>query len=272
VPRALKISILSPILPKRQGMSALPDAGEPTPRGSRLARWAVEQGGSAPPAAWLFGEPNDQARELAELRERLAEAEQRAVDAEAALPHLLALGQRTVNGLLSDARARGREIIDEARAQAALEAEAARVALEIEAKELDALRMAVACEAMGLEQVRTELEAGIAALQLGAGDPAGARPSRELAAAASDGDETPTDLESGPALPPPPAPADLVSVGMARSGAQPADAVSSRFADAWAQGEDEMMAEAFDRFFTAQIESDPMRDAAVDPVDDTDQH
>jgi hypothetical protein len=266
VPRVLKNSIWLPILPKRQGMSALPDAGEPTPRGSRLARWAVEHGSAPPPAAWLFGEPNDQARELAELRERLAEAEKRAEEAEAALPHLLGLGQRTVNGLLGDARARGREIIEEAKAQAALEAEHARQALALEAAELDSLRMAVACEAMGLEQVRAELEAGLAALQLTGGDPASAMPSRQLPAASTPAPGAVDDL-AGSTLPPPPAPDDLASVGMRRPSTS-ADTPSTRFADAWAQGEDDMLAEAFDRFFAAQIDDDPLRDAVVDPDPD----
>jgi hypothetical protein len=266
VPRTLKNSILAPIMPNRHGMSALPDSGESTPRESRFARWAAQQDGTPPPAAWLFGEPNNQAGELAELRERLAAAEKRAADAEEALPHLLALGQRTVNGLLNDARARGRQIIEDARAQAALEAAEERKALEREAGELDALRMAVACEAMGLEQVRAELEAGVAALQLNAGAASDVEPAtvpRQLGTGSAPLTSEVEEFE-GPPLPPPPSPADLVSVGMLRSASAPPDSPSSRFADAWAMGEDEMMVEAFDRFFTAHIETDPLRDAVID--------
>jgi hypothetical protein len=275
VPRTLRRSILAPILPNKHGMSAVPESGEPTPRGSRFARWAAQQDGS-PPAAWLFGDPSPQARELEELRERLAEAEKRAEEAEAALPHLLALGQRTVNGLLNDARARGRQIIEEARAQAEREAEEARTALQKEAAELDALRMAVACEAMGLEAVRNELEARVRELGLGEGDlrallarglPTAAPPAIEAAEPDLDepaGPAVPRSFGelSGPVLPPPPPPSELATVGLT-STPRP-DAASSRFAEAWAQGEDEMMAEAFDRFFAAEIESDPLRDAVIE--------
>ena len=291
MPRTLRNSILAPILPNRHGMSAVPDPDDSAHRGSRFARWAAQHNGTPPPAAWLFGEPNDQARELEELRERLAEAERRAEEAEAALPHLLALGQRTVNGLLNDARARGRQIIEEARAQAEVEAAEARKALEREASELDALRMAVACEAMGLESVRNELEARVKELGLGEGDlrdllarglPAAAPVEEADHAATSDphraagNPASALDEVAGPILPPPPPPADLIGMGLT-PGAAHADAPSSRFADAWARGEDEMMAEAFDRFFAAHIESDPLRDAVIDPsadapdVDDRDE-
>jgi hypothetical protein len=263
VARAVKNSIWSPLLPKRHGMSAVPEAeGHHPQRGSRLARWVGEHEGTPPPAKWLFGEPNDQAGELAELRERLAESERRAADAEAALPHLLALGQRTVNGLLNDARTRGRQIIEEARAQAAVEMERERQALALEAAELDALRMAVACEAMGLEQVRAELEAGLAALQLHASADVPSDGARELPAASA---VARAPDQGAPPLPPPPSPADLVSVGMTRGRPDHRDdSVTSRFAHAWAAGEDEMMTEAFDRFFAVEIGIDPLRDAVLD--------
>lgn len=238
------------------------DEGEPSGT-TRLARWAtLHESASTPPASsgssspspgsWLFGGPSQQATELAELRRLLAEAERRAEDAEAALPHLLALGQRTVNGLLSDARARGRQIIEEARAEAMVEIDREREALVRESRELDALRMAVAAEAMGLEQVRRELEAATAARGLAAGPvqprtpPALADPRAAL-------------------LPPPPSPAELDAVGMGADVSSSPSTPSRRFAEAWAEGEDEMMAEAFDRFFQAEIERDPHRDAAVDP-------
>ncbi len=242
-------------------MSAMPSEDGQQSGSARLARWATHDSSPAPapspsPGSWLFGGPSQQASELAELRQQLAEAERRAEDAEAALPHLLALGQRTVNGLLSDARARGRQIIDEARAAALVEIDREREALAREGRELDALRMAVAAEAMGLEQVRRELEAATAAKGLAAGEtkppttPALADPRAAL-------------------LPPPPSPADLDSVGMGVSSPSTPNP-SRRFAEAWAEGEDEMMAEAFDRFFQAEIERDPQRDAAVEPDTTTD--
>ena len=235
-------------------MSAMPHDDDGQSGATRLARWAAQHETVPAAGSWLFGGPSQHATELAELRERLAEAERRADDAEGALPHLLALGQRTVNGLLSDARARGRQIIEEAREAAALEIEHERRALSREAAELDALRMAVAAEAMGLEQIRNELEAGVVSRQLGAGAPALPAPH---AAPAAD--------PRAALLPPPPSPADLDSVGMGSASSAPKDSPSGRFADAWAAGEDEMMVEAFDRFFAAEIERDPLRDAAVDP-------
>lgn len=223
------------------------EAGHPAP--SRLARLAAGEN-TASPGSWLFGGPSHQAAEIAELRERLAVAEQRADAAEEALPHLLALGQRTVNGLLSDARARGREIIEEARAAAQIEVEREREAQRRESRELDALRMAVAAEAMGLEQIRRELEAASAAPQL-------------AAVPAAEGGSSPDPQAN--LLPPPPSPAALDAVGMGSSQSAAKDAPTRRFADAWAQGEDDMMAEAFDRFFQAEIARDPHRDSVVDP-------
>lgn len=238
-------------------MSALPSDEGQQPGTTRLARWATLEPSSTPPSSpspgsWLFGGPSQQASELAELRQRLAETERRAEDAEAALPHLLALGQRTVNGLLSDARARWRQIIDEARVAALVEIDREREALAREGRELDALRMAVAAEAMGLEQIRRELEAATAAKGLAAGAPKAA--------------SVPALADPRAALlPPPPSPAELDSVGMGTASPSNPASPSRRFAEAWAEGEDEMMAEAFDRFFQAEIERDPHRDAAVEP-------
>ena len=262
--RALKNSTWPVRLPTKQRMSAVPHSEDDNARTTRLARWAADHDFSPSPGAWLLGASHGPASELADLKERLAEAERRAEDAEAALPHLLALGQRTVNGLLSDARLRSRQIIEDARQQATLELENERLALQREASELDALRLAVACEAMGLEQIRNELEAGIAALQLGDGstDPTAHRqlPVGSVPVIAAD--------PAAPMLPPPPSPADLVSVGMtANAATPPKDSPSGRFADAWAAGEDEMMVEAFDRFFAAEISRDPLRDAVVDDTD-----
>lgn len=253
MPRLLKNSTRPSRVPTRHGMSAMSrdEAGQQAQ--SRLAR--LTSADSSPSAgSWLFGGPSGQASEIAELREQLAAAEQRADAAEEALPHLLALGQRTVNGLLSDARARGRDIIEEARAAALVEIEREREALRRENRELDALRMAVAAEAMGLEQIRRELEAS-SSPQLTAG-PVSSRPG-----ALSD--------PRANLLPPPPSPAELDAVGMGSTENSPQGSPSRRFAEAWAEGEDEMMTEAFDRFFQAEIARDPQRDAAVDPDVDT---
>ena len=240
-------------------MSVLSNSNEDRPRATGHARWPSPRPAGPTTAGWLLGERTD-AGDLAELRQRLAEAERRAEDAESALPHLLDLGQRTVNGLLSDARARGRQIIDEAREQAARELEAEREAVVAEASELDALRMAVAAEAMGLEQIRNELEASVAAMQL----PSSARASLGLPAATAEGAQPEATL-----LPPPPSPTELASAGMSdpagseRSEEKREPSPSSRFADAWAAGEDEMMAEAFDRFFAAEVSSDRLRESVL---------
>lgn len=248
MPRLLKNSTRPSRLPTRHRMSAISsdEGGQQAP--SRRPRLS-DTTSALSPGSWLFGGPSQQAAELAELRERLQAAEQRAEAAEEALPHLLALGQRTVNGLLSDARARGREIIEQARAEARRETEREREALQRESRELDALRMAVAAEAMGLEQVRRELDAAVAEAQLESGPITG-----RLGAG---------DDHRAAQLPPPPTSADLDAVGMTPQRSSP-ESPSRRFAEAWAEGEDEMMAEAFDRFFQAEIERDPQRDAALD--------
>lgn len=251
-------------------MSGRADAEDARTGSARLDRRASdEQGRTAP--GWLWG---GEIAGIAELREELAEAERRAADAEAALPHLLALGQRTVNGLLSDARARGRQIIEDAKVQAADEIQAQRDEVAREAKELDTLRMAVAAEAMGLEETRRELERARVALdasRAGAALPAGRAPAEgrtpaaelsppDVVAVVPDADRRP------PLLPPPPSPADLVRVGMVRRReGLAADTPSSRFADAWAAGEDDLMSDAFDRFFSAVVEPDHHRDDVIAP-------
>ena len=262
MPRTPKNSTWPVHLPKRRRMTAVPDSDGDRPRVVEPPRWPSVRDSGISPAGRLFGERGSHTSEVAELRRRLDEAERRAADAEEALPHLLALGQRTVNGLLSDARARGRQIIEDAREQAAKEIEAERRALAQEAFELDALRMAVAAEAMGLEQVRAELESGVAALQLHH-----AGTIRQLEAP----DVTPESVFDPGAsmLPPPPSPADLAGSGIDKPAsptpsASSSDRPSSRFADAWAVGEDEMLAEAFDRFFAAEIDKDPLRDSVLE--------
>lgn len=259
-------------------MSALPSSEDPTVSGIGPRRWSSPSGSrpSTSPAGWLFGERGHQVDEVAELKRRLAEAERRAESAEEALPHLLALGQRTVNGLLSDARSRGRRIIEEARVEAERELEAERRAVQAEGAELEALRMAVAAEAMGLEQVRQELEAAIAALQL----PEGSRPLAESGRSTRPGSPFVLD-PAAILLPPPPAPGDAEGAAVVGSATPPAPAPaedrlpgssrrSTRFADAWAEGEDDLMSEAFDRFFAGGSGPDPQRAAILDDDSDDD--
>ena len=269
--------------------------------------------------------------ELTDLRRQLAASENRAADAENALPHLMELGQRTVDGLLNDARRRGREIIESSRRQAADELGGQRDEVRREIKELDSLRMAVAAEAMGLEQVRAELQrrisrsaselnrmaehpmllggelpvedlamaaAGLAANEIGpspevvadtpepvvtldalpADGPVGVveastspQPSVEaqieIAADATAADATPADdaVDLTSAFF---APAALVDpdTDEPEQGEAPASP-SSRFADAWAADEDKHAADAFDRFFSADIDYEPSREWIL--ADDT---
>lgn len=92
--------------------------------------------------------------EIAALREELARAQERALQAEAALPHLLGLGQSTVNELLDDARSRAAAIMAEAEESLA----AREVALKRERNKLEALYMAIAAEAAALENLRKNTE------------------------------------------------------------------------------------------------------------------
>lgn len=334
------------------------DTARPHLGASRRRNWLL---GLTPPAGGTpKGVPDvaTLADEVEDLTERLAVAERRAREAEMALPHLLGLGQRTVNGLLNDARARGRQIIDAAREQAVAEMGAEREAMRREARDLEALRMAVAAEAMGLEEIRAELQrrismsaaemarvaahpqlmgqplplaehgigpvpaAAIASSQVsvpppaeldvvdpgdvahGVGlveaslmpahsveaqlaiagameatavehdtvdaglvlDPDVALDDAAVVAAAVVAD----DREDGPV-------ADLTDTGLAAAGVTTPDAAgtveatahfsSGGFADAWAEDEDEAVAEAFDRFFSADVDSEPSRDWIL--ADDT---
>jgi hypothetical protein len=255
--------------------------------------------------------------ELTDLRAQLAAAEQRAVEAENALPHLMELGQRTVDGLLNDARRRGREIIETSRRQAEAELGSQRDEVRREAKELDSLRMAVAAEAMGLEQVRAELQrrisrsaselsrmaehpmllggelpvedfaivaSALAANEIGPAPEVAverSEPSVTVDALPSDG---PVGLIEAATSPQPSVVAQIEiataadatvdvstshhapSADQGEETARPASP-SSRFADAWEADEDEHAAEAFDRFFSADIDYEPSREWIL--ADDT---
>ena len=305
---------------------------------------------------WLLGQPDELTPthvpepaalvdEIAELRTKLAAAEERAAEAENALPHLMGLGQRTVDGLLNDARRRGREIIEAARVRADEEFSARRQEMQSEGRELDALRMAVAAEAMGLELIRSELQRRItlSAAELSrmaehpmllggelpleqAGLPSGAEAPAELPAveplpvlevdglapevlaespvglveaslSSSDSEQAQIEIAAAvscdaTALHAPGDPVDddeatALHIGAAERdeihGAAPivvaataADAggpdaevsqEGSRFAAAWEAEEDEGVAEAFDRFFSADVEYEPSREWIL--ADDT---
>jgi hypothetical protein len=273
--------------------------------------------------------------EITILREQLAAAETRADEAEHALPHLMELGQRTVDGLLNDARRRGREIILAARAEAESELSERRAEVRRDSNELDALRMAVAAEAMGLEQVRSELQRRIALsadeLSRLADHPmllGGELPVEELGLAAAalapplqvadesapsdvvpDGENLPVEdsrpvgiVEASVAEPMsvvaqieiagaaeatldvsdavtsrPVSPVEVaaesapVAVTPDAAGAEPVATGSpnpgSRFADAWDAEEEEGAAEAFDRFFSADVDYEPSREWIL--ADDT---
>lgn len=272
---------------------------------------------------WLLGIADDTGRrsgerdEVAELRERLAAAEKRAEEAESALPHLMELGQKTVDGLLNDARRRGREIIEASRLRAEEEFAATRDEVRKEARELDALRMAVAAEAMGLEQIRAELQRRIsssaAELTRMAEHPrllGGQLPVEELGLAAPRQHElpapadpavpthehatqvfTPDAVVEAATAPSTSIEAQIEIAGAAEatldvSGSGPSAEVAvvepigtdadapappadphSPFAAAWAAEEDDGVAEAFDRFFSADVDYEPSREWIL--ADDT---
>lgn len=278
--------------------------------------------------------------EIAQLREQLAAAEMRATEAENALPHLMELGQRTVDGLLSDARRRGREIIEASRRQADDEFAEQREEMRRETKELDSLRMAVAAEAMGLESVRAELQRRISRsadeLHRMAEHPmllGGELPVDDLALAAgmtvNEIEAPPAEVASEPAALAEPTddftaalldathfddphfddphgedavvegPIGIVEASVATpasveaqieiaaqvdgvatvdvtnradvdSGAPRSSVAAnpgSRFAEAWAADEDSDAAEAFERFFSAEVEYEPSREWIL--ADDT---
>jgi hypothetical protein len=301
--------------------------------------WLLGHADSATPAS--IPDPAALVDEIADLREKLAAAELRASEAENALPHLMELGQRTVDGLLTDARRRGREIIEASRRKADEEFAAEREEMRRETKELDSLRMAVAAEAMGLESVRAELQRRISRsadeLHRMAEHPkllGGELPVEDLALAAG---MSVTQIEAAPASEPVveavrepqplveatddftaalldathfdtphgDAPATMPPIGIVEASIStpasveaqieiaaevdgvatvdvsghagpegvgaPAGAAGanpgSRFAEAWAADEDSDVAEAFERFFSAEVEYEPSREWIL--ADDT---
>lgn len=331
---------------------AAPRRIDPDERASGIPRrrnWLL---GLAPPSGSTpKGVPDAAtlAEEIDELKERVAHAERRAREAERALPHLLGLGQATVNGLLDDARARGREIIESARRHAEAELGAQRDEVRREARELEALRMAVAAEAMGLEEIRAELHrrVSMSAIELArvAQHPQllGGEPLRveqpgldtvAVAPVASALGELPApfDQDAAGADEPEAAPVPVVTVrggesivvlpsaagiGIVEASTMRSDAVAAQlaiadamettgseaapassatpatdtdadltvedaaavvpeasppvpasgFASAWAEGEDDEVSEAFDRFFSADVDAEPSREWIL--ADDT---
>ncbi|MBK5222051.1 MAG: hypothetical protein JJE52_04085 [Acidimicrobiia bacterium] len=257
-----------------------PEAGQ-----GRRRSWLLGLAPDDRPRATPAGvpDPGTLSAEIDDLRQRLAAAEKRAAEAETALPHLLALGQRTVNGLLDDARARAKQIIDAARERTHDELTAQRELVRRESTELQALRMAVAAEAASLEELRADLQRRISLA--GTVAPAaddfpvdlialeGARPAASPTARPVDPPAGTTDAGVGiieaSTSPAPSVEAqleiDATALGERPVGVRPNP--SSGFADAWDQDEDDTVAEAFDRFFTAEVDSEPSREWIL--ADDT---
>ena len=196
--------------------------------------------------------------ELLALSEALAAAEARALEAEQALPDLLALGRRTADSLLDDARRRGQAMLAEAHRRADAELDAQRREVRREAQQLEALRMAVAAEAMGLERIRAELQHRVALS------------AAEMHRIASH----PGLLGGGPLRLEPVDVAELATArGIAAASAPDVvivtdddeatvvrSAPSPRFAEAWGTPDDPESEAAFAAFFSDEIASEPSRD------------
>lgn len=189
--------------------------------------------------------------EVTALREELARAKERALQAEAALPHLLGLGQTTVNELLDDARHRAANIL--AKAQEQLEQREA--ALERERQELETLYMAIAAEAAALENLRRTLATeGIEVPAEPAPRPSIISPSSSLESSSSAASSSASAAESS-----------LDGSSLDELGSIPA---TSGFAKAWEQDDDVSMREAFARFFDGDDDGiDPSRRWIMDESD-----
>ena len=185
------------------------------------------------------------------------------------LDRTLALAEKTAIAAVADARGRAQAILTQAQEQAReyFATERAAIASEWErvqneASQLETLRLAVAAETMALEGVRTHLRARIAAT------------AQELATIADNRDllsyaiaQTRVEVE---APLPPLGPAATVAIDgpdqhalspLPHADAIPASSVSSyekTFEAKWAHDEeDSAAAEAFDRFFSDDVEPEP---------------
>ena len=185
------------------------------------------------------------------------------------LDRTLALAEKTAIAAVADARGRAQAILTQAQEQAReyFATERAAIASEWErvqneASQLETLRLAVAAETMALEGVRTHLRARIAAT------------AQELATIADNRDllsyaiaQTRVEVEASL---PPVGPSATVAIDgpdqhalspLPHADAIPASSVSSyekTFEAKWAHDEeDSAAAEAFDRFFSDDVEPEP---------------
>lgn len=189
-------------------------------------------------------------------------------DGNGLLDRTLALAEKTAIAAVADARARAQAILTQAQEQAReyFASERAAIASEWErvqneASQLETLRLAVAAETMALEGVRSHLRARIAAT------------AQELATIADNPDllsyaiaQARTEVEA-PVAPVGPAAATAIeapedhALPSPHADAIPASSVSSyekTFEAKWAhEEEDQADAEAFERFFSDEVEPEP---------------
>ncbi len=186
------------------------------------------------------------------------------------LERTLALAEKTAVAAVSDARARAQAILTQAQEQAReyFATERAAIASEwervqLEASQLETLRLAVAAETVALEGVRSHLRARISAA---ATELAGIADDPDLLNYAISRKPGESDLTIAPGAP--------VTDGMGAIGsaaepslpsAPPVDAINASsvsapeksFGAGWAHEEDDAAEEAFDRFFSADVEPEP---------------
>ena len=183
------------------------------------------------------------------------------------LDRTLALAEKTAIAAVADARTRAQAILTEAQDQARqyFASERAAIAtewerLQNEAGQLETLRLAVAAETMALEGVRSQLRARLAAT------------AQELAAISDDPDLlhyaiNQTRVEAPAPVPPPPSAAAIAAPeepslpSGVHVDAIPASSVASyekSFQAGWEhEAEDHTADEAFERFFSDDVEPEP---------------
>lgn len=185
------------------------------------------------------------------------------------LDRTLALAEKTAIAAVADARTRAQAILTEAQDQARqyFASERAAIAtewerLQNEAGQLETLRLAVAAETMALEGVRSQLRARLAAT------------AHELAAISDNPDllhyaisQTRIEAPAPAPVPPPPpveaieAPEDHELTSGVHVDAIPASSVASyekSFQAGWEhEAEDHTADEAFERFFSDDVEPEP---------------
>ena len=227
----------------------------------------------------MLGRLRDAEQRADDAESRLADLQSRALqppapptaptpnaDNDGLLDRTLALAEKTAIAAVADARARAQAILTQAQEQARQYCASERAAiasewerLQTEAGQLETLRLAVAAETMALEGVRSQLRGRIAVMaqELGsiADDPdllnyAIAQARTEVESAAPLREVTPIEAPAEPALPPSP-----------HADAIPASSVASyekSFEAGWAhEADDDADAEAFERFFSDDVEPEP---------------